>query len=122
MTSNPVCLPPSGSSCSPEVQLSAQPGSLTVLLRADHPRILEYGAFMKYLVYLAREGEPLEVRRGQGSPSGRGRQGGEEGSGVTVREGEPLKVRRGQGSPSGRGYLEGSGVTIREGGTWRGQG
>uniref|UniRef100_A0A8C5CRF1 Uncharacterized LOC115529264 n=1 Tax=Gadus morhua TaxID=8049 RepID=A0A8C5CRF1_GADMO len=49
-----------GSSCSPEVQLSAQPGSLTVLLRADHPRILEYGAFMKYLVYLAREGEPLE--------------------------------------------------------------
>ncbi|CAL8376664.1 unnamed protein product [Boreogadus saida] len=49
-----------GSSCSPEVQLSAHPGSMTVLLRPDHPRVLEYGAAMKYLVHLGREGEPLE--------------------------------------------------------------
>ncbi|KAG7259481.1 hypothetical protein CRUP_008942, partial [Coryphaenoides rupestris] len=48
-------------SCSPKVQLSAQPGSLTVHLIGDHPLIRKHGrGQIQHLVSYGKEGEPLQ--------------------------------------------------------------
>uniref|UniRef100_A0A3Q3XAD0 Fibronectin type-III domain-containing protein n=1 Tax=Mola mola TaxID=94237 RepID=A0A3Q3XAD0_MOLML len=49
-----------GDSCSPEVRLSARPGSLTVHLTGDHSLAVENAAHAKHRVCWGKEGEPLK--------------------------------------------------------------
>ncbi|CAL8326839.1 unnamed protein product [Lota lota] len=52
-----------GNRCSPEVQLSSQPGTLIVNLHGNHTLSYEHGSQVKHLVYFGREGEPLKKYR-----------------------------------------------------------
>ncbi|KAJ3591601.1 hypothetical protein NHX12_006734 [Muraenolepis orangiensis] len=63
LTSDPVeACSQQGDSCSPEVQLSSQPGTLTVHLSGDHQMVLDHGSQVQHLVYFAMEGEPLQAK------------------------------------------------------------
>lgn len=48
-----------GSVCTPEIRLSAQPGSLTVHLMKNHSLAAYHGDHAKHRVFYAREGEPF---------------------------------------------------------------
>ncbi|KAM9851012.1 interferon gamma receptor 2 [Aulostomus maculatus] len=47
-------------SCTPEVRVTARPGSLTVHLKENDSMNLEYGGHVKRRVYFGKEGEPLQ--------------------------------------------------------------
>ncbi|XP_070771085.1 interferon gamma receptor 2 [Enoplosus armatus] len=47
--------------CTPEVNLTAQPGTLTVHLSGDHSLADEYADHIVHRVYYGTEGEPLQV-------------------------------------------------------------
>ncbi|XP_044071627.1 interferon gamma receptor 2 [Siniperca chuatsi] len=49
-----------GGSCTPEVSLTARPGSLTVYLSRNHSLALEHGGHAMYRVYYGKKGEPLQ--------------------------------------------------------------
>ncbi|NP_001347691.2 interferon gamma receptor 2 precursor [Larimichthys crocea] len=49
-----------GDDCSPEVNLIARPGFLTVMLRSNHSLAKEHGGHAVHRVYYGKEGEPLE--------------------------------------------------------------
>lgn len=51
-----------GDSCTPEVSLSARPGSLTVYVNISPSLVQDHGGHAKHRVYFGKEGESLEVR------------------------------------------------------------
>lgn len=57
-----ICRALSGNSCTPDVRLSARPGSLTVHLMGNHSLALEHADHAKHRVFFGREGEVLKVR------------------------------------------------------------
>lgn len=52
-----------GGLCSPQAQLTAGPGSVTVRLNRNHSLFLDHAAHAEYRVYFGPEGEELQVRR-----------------------------------------------------------
>lgn len=52
-----------GDACTPELSLTARPGSLTVDLSRNHSLALEHGDHAKHRVYYGKEGELLQVRK-----------------------------------------------------------
>ncbi|XP_029936067.1 interferon gamma receptor 2 isoform X2 [Myripristis murdjan] len=49
-----------GDSCSPSVQLSPRPGSLTVNLSSNHSLVEDYAANVKQIVFYGKDGESLQ--------------------------------------------------------------
>ncbi|XP_071341509.1 interferon alpha/beta receptor 1-like [Trachinotus anak] len=63
LTSTPVqACSRHGDSCTPEVSLTARPGSLTVFLSRNHSLAEEYGDHVTHRVYYGKEGESLEEK------------------------------------------------------------
>ncbi|GAA6219753.1 uncharacterized protein LOC108897140 isoform X2 [Lates japonicus] len=61
LTSKPVkACSRHGDSCTPEVSLTARPGSLTVFLSGNNSMALEYADHAKHRVYYGKEGESLQ--------------------------------------------------------------
>ncbi|XP_018552104.1 interferon gamma receptor 2 isoform X1 [Lates calcarifer] len=61
LTSKPVkACSRHGDSCTPEVSLTARPGSLTVFLSRNHSMVLEHGDHVKHRVYYGKEGQSLQ--------------------------------------------------------------
>uniref|UniRef100_A0A8D3B2Z1 Fibronectin type-III domain-containing protein n=1 Tax=Scophthalmus maximus TaxID=52904 RepID=A0A8D3B2Z1_SCOMX len=50
-----------GDSCTPEVRLTARPGSLTVYLSENHSMFVEHGDNAQHRVYYGKEGESLQM-------------------------------------------------------------
>lgn len=57
-----ACCALSDDSCTPVVDLTAQPGSLMVHLSSDNDLAKEHADHAKHRVYLGKEGEKLKVR------------------------------------------------------------
>ncbi|XP_023273417.1 interferon alpha/beta receptor 1-like isoform X1 [Seriola lalandi dorsalis] len=63
LTSRPVqACSRHGDSCTPEVSLTARPGSLTVYLSQDHSLFQDYGGHIQHRVYYGMEGESLQEK------------------------------------------------------------
>ncbi|XP_028993130.1 uncharacterized protein LOC114847484 [Betta splendens] len=58
-----------GDTCSPEVNLTSRPGSLTAYLRINSSMVHEYGGHIQNRVYYGKEGETLEKNYKDGASS-----------------------------------------------------
>ncbi|XP_035459933.1 interferon gamma receptor 2 isoform X1 [Scophthalmus maximus] len=58
-----------GDSCTPEVRLTARPGSLTVYLSENHSMFVEHGDNAQHRVYYGKEGESLQQMYEDGTSS-----------------------------------------------------
>ncbi|XP_026232776.1 interferon gamma receptor 2 [Anabas testudineus] len=70
LTSRPVeACSKHGDSCTPEVSLSARPGSLTVYVNISPSLVQDHGGHAKHRVYFGKEGESLERNYQDGASS-----------------------------------------------------